>query len=190
MFIRALLAAFIGICASVVPACAGSDIDEMLDAARQGKYVCLTPDPALGCQSHSLLKMQDSQLYSSNEVITAANPPVVVLFSSTQSLPDAENCWLLANDKIVEGPTFFRGGELLSDIERGMFEDNFNNMVQQKTSSTTKVCAVFSDGAKGRTIAYSYDGKAPEQPPLYFSYHTRADLPPLALGVKSLLQAK
>jgi hypothetical protein len=190
MLNRVLFSALIGIFASVAPVYAGSDIDEMLDATRQGKYLCLTPDPVLGCQSYSLLKMQGSLMSSSNEVITAANPPVVVLFSSTQSLPEADNCWLIANDTILEGPTFYRGDELLSEIERGMFEDNFNNMILEKKASSIKVCAVFSDGPKGRMIAYSYDGKVPEDPPVYFSYHTRDNLPPLALGVKSLLLAK
>lgn len=187
MLTRALVFAVIGLSVSGPAFSASSDLDDFMDAIKQGKYLCLTPDPSLGCQSYSLYKIRDSQIHSWNEVIVATNPAVVMLFSTTQSFPDAEGCWLSNDEKISEGPTFYRGGELLPDIERGMFENSFNSKIYEVRGNAKKICAVFSDGPKGRMIDYTYDGKDSTDTAVYISYHTRADILPLALGVKSLL---
>jgi hypothetical protein len=71
-----------------------------------------------------------------------------------------------------------------------MFENNFNNRLKQIRGKAKSVCAVFTDAPMGRTINYIYDGKQSESLPLYFSYHTPENLPPLALGAKSLVFAK
>jgi hypothetical protein len=183
----ALLTTTIGICMVATQALAGSDLENFKNAVREGKYLCMTPDPSLGCQSYSHYSVDGSTVTAQNEVIVAASPPVIALFSTRQSLPDSENCWMTANDQITEGPHFFRGGELLPEIERTMFENNFNNRMVNRRANTSKVCAHFSDGPKGRMINYTYDNNSSDDPPVYFSYHMRQNLPPLALGVKSLL---
>ena len=150
----------------------------------------MTTDPKLGCLSHSIYKMAGSSILARNEIVVAANPPVVQVFSSSQSLPDENFYWQLANDKI-DGPLkFFRYGELLPDFERTMFENNFNNQVQRKSGKAKKICAVFSDAPLGRTINYIYDERPSENLSFYFSYHTPENLPPLELGAKSMLFAK